>query len=929
VARHLFADSVMADYQSMSVLLHRLQLVLNSDSDVPLIKVTSDSVSLIEDNVEIDFDRIRAALNFAVEGDEPIRAIHTIAELLSNATGEPLSGLDHPLVSEGKDAVKSCIFEALHRLAQSPMLVNYRTVVFDSAQKLQSSCLGNVVYLESILRSLARLGEKELMINIFMNYEERLADGSGETPSTEIIDLLDTLLSELDTQVELRADRPHPVRPEFTIGRETEISGLMSQINDMAEGAVLVLSGLSGIGKSHLLKEVYFSINTPNESLFLDLDNLPIEVASRMLSKYEPRFAFIDHLTRAKAGFIPAQRVLFPRTRFICTTIGRLPMSKYRTFVVPALPIETHDGRLGAIDLLQMVSDTATTGTQKLDLSRDSYIELARLCDGIPLALTIVGKLCSTVGPHYVLSAMRRSLESIESRSGSSARSQSVAAAVAASLDSLDLGARDMVTLLATLQYPCPVPLFCQASDSSIFDMDEILASGLAFLDTSQRCIQMPSSISYFVRRNSGADSIGKRSQTFYVNTVAWFEMNCSEASNREMIVEATQLAFSAALSLMQNKNARESINLLMLMREFLGGKLVSRNLRQELEKWLLSPETVLHQNWLPSTFTLIASHFHAGDFDLHRQLVKNVIALSQHGQIEPSFQAELEMQLGLSWRIRGEYDRAIEAYNQALILAKIGGAKRLFSKVLFNLAMAHEAANNLTTALEYVCEAQDFLDDQGDTSVVGLIELSIARIHFMLGTDHDFVRTCMENSLAKALFSGNRRIVGDIIQNLGLLNYYQGHYLESAVHETVGTLIFLESGFTNAFRLVTKSSLVTLCASWFHLGNRQMATATQMMIDRMDIDTINGPNKKILEEINELTNGSKYIQVSSNAKENEVWRLLNDSLSLLRDIVDESPKRNELRYVIDLLRTSGSPSPKQTPRIGVVKRKANYKLRN
>ncbi len=902
LAQHLFDESQESCQRCMRVLLHRLQVALNSNPSIPLLRVTSDSVSFIESNVEIDLDRLQIALDCNGVGDEPIRAIHIIADVLSQIELDPISYLEHPLVLDSKQLALETVFDAMLRLAQSPISVHYRSVLLNSARCLLPNSLGRVSSLECLLKTLSTLGEKEMMIKAFMSYEQHLSDETGELPSAEIIGLLDQLLGELDQIREPKPDRWHPSRPDLTIGREREITEVLRQIEALSEGGIYVLAGLSGVGKSHLIKEVYFQLDLLKHSLYIDLDQLTNELSARMVAKYEPRYLFLDHFMREHQEFLTGIRASNPRTRIICVGLGRLQIPGSRSFLLGPIPIETEDGSLGAIDLLYEIAGSASNSVRPFDLGREAYANIARLCDGIPLALTIAGRLCSTVGPHSVLGAMRRSMATIESQSGNLSRSSSVGAAVSASLEFVLPSVRNIAGLLASLRHPCPIPLFCQAADTSVFDLDELLASGLAYLDSGRRSVRMTASVSFFVARSFDSKTTSLQTEQFYLNTVAWFELNCGDASNREMIVEATQLAFTAILAMFQSGHYNEAIDLLVLIRSFLGGRAISQVHLNELRSWIFKSEAFMNLQWVTAALSVSAAYFHAGDFDSHAQLIDSIVTRIETENIATELQAEITLQLGLSWRTKGELGRSIEIYKNALFLARIGNAKGTTAKALFNLAMAYEAAGDVSSALEHLCDAQNYIDDQPDSSIVGLIELSIARLHFLRGSDPSFVRRSMENALTKALFMGNRRIAAEIIQNLGLLHHSQGRFVESIVHETIGTLILLESGFTNGFRMLTKSSLITLCASWLKLGDKSNAVAVRMMVDRMGTDVVYRPNQDIFESVRRLSVETVSFQSHAIATESEVVNLLNGSLKSVIGFVDQCVNRSELRFVIDLL---------------------------
>ncbi|MCO5297111.1 MAG: hypothetical protein M9921_09665 [Fimbriimonadaceae bacterium] len=111
-----------------------------------------------------------------------------------------------------------------------------------------------------------------------------------------------------------------------------------------------------------------------------------------------------------------------------------------------------------------------------------------------------------------------------------------------------------------------------------------------------------------------------------------------------------------------------------------------------------------------------------------------------------------------------------------------------------------------------------------------------------------------LEATLAHARERNDLRATGEILQNLGQIAFERKLYAKAALSEVVGTLLLLDFGYSEEFRRLAKSSMVTLCASLFELGFDEEARTTRTLIDRLGAAPLYAPNQRLFERLEKRT---------------------------------------------------------------------------
>jgi tetratricopeptide (TPR) repeat protein len=151
---------------------------------------------------------------------------------------------------------------------------------------------------------------------------------------------------------------------------------------------------------------------------------------------------------------------------------------------------------------------------------------------------------------------------------------------------------------------------------------------------------------------------------------------------------------------------------------------------------------------------------------------------------------------LGETYKVMGDYDRAIEHFNQGLEIIEETGVKRNIGYLLMNLAECHVRLRHEAEAKEYAKRANEVIKDQEDVYLQAYLNFVWALIHAREGKA-DAAEREFENALSKMMALGIPFDVG-VFQLEYARSSLKRHKKEKAMrHYKEAVRCFKESGST------------------------------------------------------------------------------------------------------------------------------------
>lgn len=846
LGRALFDLTDVPSGPNLALLLTRTQSALLSHNPLPLLCAAGDQISLIEGHFESDFMEMERLARCAKASTDSIEAGLLWREAVMLAEGQPLSDLEHPILVPVRQKMGAMVLQALEGLATSPLGRQNATLIGERLNQFQFLLSCDAVTVEPLMRIFAAMGMKEELIQTFESYESRLDYQCGEEPPQALVSLQESLLSSLD--------RPHatvcgvaPEKPRPSLGRDSILDELCHALRQQeSPWRVTTLTGQSGIGKSHVMRELFWRLSPEHSLGFFDLETQPLEVAKRLLHDQPCEVVFLDHLQEDHAEAIEQLIIAHPNTRFTCAGHARLGVGEERLVTLTPLGVGTALNPGPAVQLLSRnLSLVHPEGAVRSDQER--LFELACLCDGIPLALEIAGRLSGSIGIAATISSLRRNLDGLTNGGRNSGRRASLRNAVECSYRNLGDEAKLLVALLSGLGDRCHTDQLLECAEARPCDLEEAILSGLVVKETYHPYVRVLPSTATFVSAVENNKSLADA--RFYTNSVAWFARRSSELPLDLGVAESVPLATAMVGTLFGSGQRDEAIALLAAIRPWLGSIALSSSRLETIEQALMRTDGNIELAWPEAVLSLSAAYFHSGLYH-EMEIATERAMVSMTAEASSDVRCQLKMQNGLAKRAMYRFDEAIACYRDAVATADSSVSKATLVKCYYNLGTLLESQERLAEAMEAYGAASDLFSEDTDPRVECLVNTCIGRLHYRQTNDLDSATLILEATLAHARERQDRRSAGEVLQNLGQIYFERGQYAKSALAETVGTGLVLEFGYSEPFRQTAKSSYVTLCACLFELGFDSLARAARTMIDRLGPSDLYFPNKKIFEQI-------------------------------------------------------------------------------
>ncbi|HUT80346.1 MAG TPA: tetratricopeptide repeat protein [Candidatus Bathyarchaeia archaeon] len=157
-------------------------------------------------------------------------------------------------------------------------------------------------------------------------------------------------------------------------------------------------------------------------------------------------------------------------------------------------------------------------------------------------------------------------------------------------------------------------------------------------------------------------------------------------------------------------------------------------------------------------------------------------------------FKLQLIIQKGYYYEIKGEFERALELYNEALNISEVIGDRRGEAKALFRIGLINRFKGKRDRALEYMLQVLTISEELEDTSLKALMLKEIGTLYGQKGLlDESLNFTKQSLDLYKIV--GSILDLGKVYINLGVIYEYKGDLTESLKYYNVALNIFKETG--------------------------------------------------------------------------------------------------------------------------------------
>jgi len=143
---------------------------------------------------------------------------------------------------------------------------------------------------------------------------------------------------------------------------------------------------------------------------------------------------------------------------------------------------------------------------------------------------------------------------------------------------------------------------------------------------------------------------------------------------------------------------------------------------------------------------------------------------------VEEKFNAFALFNMGAIFKLFGQYDKALELYEQSLAINKKIGDRRGEGTTLNNLATTAHAKGDNDTALQYLEQSLTIQQQIGDRKGEGTTLNNISQIYDVKG-DYDTALQYLEESLSIRRQIGDHKGEGATLNNISQIYYAKGDY--------------------------------------------------------------------------------------------------------------------------------------------------------
>ncbi len=408
---------------ALAAYMSRLRNLFAEAGDVQILRQPGGYL-LSADARSVDLHCFRRLVTDARAATDPAEAASLFDQALGLWRAVPFATLDTPWINEVRSSLEVERFSAcLDRNDRALAAGRHAELVGDLTAEMAAHPLDERLAAQLMLAQY-RAGRQASALEVFRQVRERLVEELGVDPSPVLRDAHQQILvgdrgpaqvasppqSNRDTAVSL------PRRPTAFIGRHAERERVGAAL---ADGPLLTLTGVGGVGKTRLALEVATAASDryPDGVWLCELAPLDdgaaighavaaalrlqqrqgLDIEATVIEYLGTRELLLivdncEHLLDSAAMLVDRIITRCPRVTVLATSREALGVSGERLFAVP--PLDTDESTA-------LFADRARAGRPDFDLIREPVGAVAEICrqlDGLPLAIELAAARIRVMG---------------------------------------------------------------------------------------------------------------------------------------------------------------------------------------------------------------------------------------------------------------------------------------------------------------------------------------------------------------------------------------------------------------------------------------------------------------------------------------------------------------------------------------------------
>lgn len=851
IETYLFEGDLGRSGPNLALLLTRLQKSLKREGAESPLLIRSGQLSLDRSKVWSDVAQFEDLLEKARTQYDPLIKGSTLAEALKLVSGRPIPELDHSLLVHEKTRIEKLVFSAMADLASGPLGPQNQALILGILQYFNEDCYTDPILFEKILLIYGGLGLKENLVSSFTRYESALYDEFGESPRSQITTLFHELLLKLDAGSKPQAAHAPP-RPRAMIGRDDEVR-ILSDFLRQKTYEIITIVGQSGIGKSHLLRTLFWLMSGESFYQYFDLENVSISAVPEFLKGVKCEGVFLDHFTSDSIELVEQLRKTFPEMAIVIAGHVATKLPGEGVMLLAQLDAGTpgEPGASAELILSQFAAIKSTGGSPELE----KVIELAELCGGLPLALEVAGRLAATIGLEGTIGSLKRNPLGLPAGPSSLVRHRSLDQSILSSFVHLSPGAKRVVHGLSLIGEPCHVDLLLSALKVAPDDLEEAILSGLVLADRDRPILTLMRLTQDVVRTHEAELGLAPDVfMTFCKNSIDWFTSRLEDKTEAVRIAYCLPIGISVARYLANSGDRSSGCVLFGRLRPWFGSCKIPESVLRECSDLFQDRGDESRSDWVQCLLTVGAALFHGSLFEEMRINAERIRVSEEFGLCTPGEQCHVEMQLALASRALGQYEVAIQGYRQVLERAREVGQDSIVVTVCYNLGSLLETRCQFAEAYQYFEEGSKFIDETTDPRLESSIHLAIGRLLLRLGNDPKEAEMILDAALFHARGRKDSRMIVEIMSVLSIAYLKQERFDLAATASVTAMMLRQKQESEYEFLRQALSGLLIQCLAFFGLGFEELAVMSRVLQDRAISSIESAMHEEMKERVESLT---------------------------------------------------------------------------
>lgn len=829
----LFEDDLGRSAPNLALLLTRLKASLSKHSDRSPVIVRSGKVAFDPAMVTSDLMLFESHLERARAEYDPLSRGSHLVEALRHVTGRPVNDIDHPILIEDRSRIERSVLTAMGELASGPLGPQNRELLLMLLSSFEEGSLYDPVQFESVLRIYGGLGLKENVVAAFTHYESVLYDEYGESPRNQLTTLLNEILAKLESGTTERVGQV-PSRPRVTVGRDDEIALVLQHLAGHTHDLVAIV-GQSGVGKSHLLKTLYWLSVGNRKCAFFDLETVLPEAVPELIKGTSVDILFLDHLQADFVDMVAGLRRTHPE--ILIVTAGHVTCQLPNEFILLLSTLETGTPQFPgpAAEFISTQIETVRGGSHRG--SPEKIVELAELCNGLPLALEVAGRLAATIGVDGTLGAWKRDPLGVHGGTQSLDRHRTLDHAILSSFVHLSLGAKRVIHTLTMLEGECHIDLLMAALKIVPRDFEDAILSGMVVLNSERPTVSLMKLTESVIRSHEKELGLDPSNWVVFLRHAAeWILDRLNHANDAVSVSFCLPLAIRAFCHLCQVGERGLACRMFIKLKLWFGSCVVPVSEIDRCASWLETPEGEGIENWAQCRLTLGAGYFHRGAYEKLLSNAQSMIESNAFDHLSPGTRCHLQMQQALGWRCLGDTERAFAEYKVTRQLAIDLNEQNILVTVCFNLGSLAEIHTQFEEAYQYFEEAANNINEDTDPRLEGSIHLALGRVMLRLARDPKEAEMILDAALFHAKGRKDTKLVYELLSTLAVAYYLRGEFLFSCSATMCAALLRSRHEPEFETRRQGTSSMTLMTWDFLELGLDDLAVRARSLLDRFEV---------------------------------------------------------------------------------------------